>query len=106
MGNEKNTDEFLAELENMIKSEKEKACPECLKCGWCCKHTICYYGEWDYGKNQCKFLTSDNLCSMYEEIKKLEEEMKLEIRLFGSGCCLNYANPERMKLISKSSGKK
>ncbi|MEN3042326.1 MAG: hypothetical protein ABDH59_03360 [Fervidobacterium sp.] len=43
---------------------------------------------------------------MYEKISKLEEEMKLELKLFGSGCCQNYANPERMKLISKSNGKK
>ncbi|MGC8954652.1 MAG: hypothetical protein ACP5JS_00990 [Fervidobacterium sp.] len=88
------SDDFLNQLDELLKGTK---CPECLKCGWCCKHTVCYYGEWDYEKGQCKFLTDDNLCAKYDEINRLEGEMKLEIRLFGSGCCLNYSNPERLK---------
>lgn len=95
-------EEFLDELEKLL---TKTSCPECLMCGWCCKQTICYYGEWDYEKNQCKFLTENNLCSKYDEINKLEDEMKLEIRLFGSGCCLNFTNPERLKKLKESSNK-
>ncbi|ABS61082.1 hypothetical protein [Fervidobacterium nodosum] len=94
--------EFLQELDKLL---KETNCPECVKCGWCCKHTICYYGEWDYEKNQCKFLTEDNLCSKYDEIVALEEDMRLEIKLFGSGCCLNYSNPDRLKIIKQRNKK-
>lgn len=96
-----NTD-FFNELDKMLEIEKEKACPECLKCGWCCKHTVCYYGEWDYEKSQCKFLTDENLCGKYDEINKIEQEMNLEIKLFGSGCCLNYSNPDRLKKYLES----
>lgn len=91
--------DFLKELEQILMDTK---CPECLMCGWCCKQTICFYGEWDYEKKQCKFLTTTNLCKKYAEINKIEDEMRLEVRLFGSGCCLNYVNPYRMEKLKKS----
>ncbi|MGC9772356.1 hypothetical protein [Fervidobacterium islandicum] len=95
------SDEFLGALEQMLNEAKQTACPPCVKCGWCCRHTVCYYGEWDYEKNQCKYLTEDNLCSKFEEINTYEEAQKLEIRLFGSGCCLNYENPDRLKILNQ-----
>ncbi|WP_448376689.1 hypothetical protein [Fervidobacterium sp.] len=91
-------DEFINNLENLL---KETNCPPCVKCGWCCKHTVCYYGEWDYEKSQCKYLTDNNLCSKYDEINTFEDSQRLEIKLFGSGCCLNYENPSRMKIINQ-----
>ncbi|MEJ5258213.1 MAG: hypothetical protein WHS64_08205 [Fervidobacterium sp.] len=94
------TDDFIKNLEKLI---EETDCPECVKCGWCCKHTVCYYGEWDYEKRQCKFLTEENLCSKYDEINAFEDKIRLDkkSRLFGSGCCLNYENPYRLEILRR-----
>jgi len=95
------SEEFLRELDDAL---KEPVCPECVMCGWCCKQTVCYYGQWDYDRHQCMFLTDDNLCSKYEEIVNYEKSIGLEVGLFGSGCCLNYANPDRIELLKRRNG--
>jgi len=82
--------------------QNERACPECVKCGYCCKNTPCYYGEWDESKGQCKYLTENNLCSKYQEIVEYEESLNLRVRLFGSGCCLNFLNPDRLRMLNGS----
>lgn len=94
------SDEFISDLEKLI---EETDCPECIRCGWCCKNTACYYGEWDYEKRQCKFLTEENLCSKYDEINAFEDKIRLDkkSRLFGSGCCLNYENPYRLEILRR-----
>ncbi len=88
-------DNFEEELEKMLIEESKSVCPECLKCGWCCSHTVCYYGEWNYERNRCKYLNDNMLCGKYEEIVKYEKSMGVEVGLFGSGCCYNYSNPWR-----------
>ncbi|ODN31474.1 hypothetical protein A4H02_01135 [Fervidobacterium thailandense] len=89
-------------MEHLDEELKEVSCPECIRCGWCCKQTVCYYGEWDYQKWQCKFLTDDNLCSKYDEIVRYESQLGLDPGLFGSGCCLNFMNPYRVKIMLES----
>ncbi|QTA37947.1 hypothetical protein JYK00_09565 [Thermosipho ferrireducens] len=86
-------------------SSESAHCPECLKCGYCCKHTPCFYGEWDSEKQRCRYLTENNLCGKYKEIVALEEKMGLREKMFGSGCCLNYMNPDRLKLLREVENK-
>lgn len=41
---------------------------ECKKCGACCKSPFTKFWLpefWDEDKKQCKYLTEDNLCSIY-----------------------------------------
>ena len=41
----------------------------CDKCGECCKHcnTIPEMKDYDVGNGYCKYLTSNNLCSIYDK---------------------------------------
>ncbi|AEX85120.1 hypothetical protein XO10_03460 [Marinitoga sp. 1135] len=94
-------DDFDDFEEVFDKMQHTEVCPPCVQCGYCCKHTPCFYGEWDEEKQQCKFLTEDNKCSKYDEIVKYEESINAEVRMFGSGCCLNYLNPDRIAKIRK-----
>jgi len=71
---------------------------ECVKCGYCCTVRPCAYGEWDEEKGQCKFLTKDNLCSKYEEIKKAE--FKCMYPMFGCGCSSSLFNERREAKIA------
>lgn len=80
-------------------NKEEQQCPECVQCGYCCKHTPCYYGEWDEEKQKCKYLTDENKCSKYNEIVEYENSINLKVKMFGSGCCLNYLNPDRLKIL-------
>ncbi|SHH37487.1 hypothetical protein [Thermosipho atlanticus] len=91
--------------EQLFNEIKEK-CPECVKCGFCCKHTPCYYGKWDEEQNKCIYLTEDNLCGIYDQIIELEKNKPSMERMFGSGCCLNYMNPDRLKIIREKQNEK
>jgi len=88
-------DEILDELQDNL----ETICPKCVQCGYCCKHTPCYYGKWDNEKQQCIYLTEDNLCGIYDKIIELEKDIPKSERMFGSGCCLNFMNPERLQKL-------
>ena len=52
---------------------------KCKKCGFCCTQSICPHGVWNLEKTACTFLTTDNLCGLYELIKDDKE-------VFGWGC--------------------
>lgn len=41
---------------------------ECSKCGLCCRHIdmIPELSKYDSGDGECKYLTKDNLCAIYE----------------------------------------
>ncbi|WP_126993048.1 hypothetical protein [Thermosipho globiformans] len=92
-------DEEFESLDEMVeKLRNENSCPECVQCGYCCKITPCYYGKWNEEKNQCEYLTEDNKCGIYDKIVEIEKDQ--EVKMFGSGCCLNYMNPERLKKLS------
>ena len=70
---------------------------ECVQCGYCCTVRCCPYGEWDEKKAQCKFLTKENLCAKYEEIKKKPGS---EISpAFGAGCSSSLFNERRDEKI-------
>ncbi len=98
-------DRELAQFMELLDEELRKiSCPECVKCGWCCRQTVCYYGEWDYEKHQCKFLTEDNLCAKHDEIVAYEQQLGLNPGLFGSGCCVNFMNPYRLRIIKSRQG--
>lgn len=66
---------------------------ECVKCGYCCRIGPCSYGFWDFEKKQCIFLTDENLCKKYEEIKKLSPA-------FGTGCSSSLGNTLRQKVMA------
>ncbi|MBO8161552.1 MAG: hypothetical protein H0Z24_07950 [Thermosipho sp. (in: Bacteria)] len=89
-----------------IVKEIDKNCPDCVQCGYCCKHTPCYYGKWDDKKMQCTYLTEDNLCGIYEKIVELEKDKPPSEQMFGSGCCLNYMNPDRLKKLKMKESNK
>ncbi|KAF2956668.1 hypothetical protein [Marinitoga sp. 38H-ov] len=93
----------IDDLEELFEkmNKEEEHCPECVQCGYCCKHTPCYYGKWNAEKNQCEYLTEDNKCSKYNEIVEYENSINLKVKMFGSGCCLNYLNPDRLKKIKE-----
>lgn len=101
VGGEPLDQNFLEQLEREI---NKPPCPPCLKCGWCCKHTVCYYGEWDYERGRCRFLSDQNLCTKFEDITRYEETIGLNPGLFGSGCCLNYTNPDRLRKLRDVGG--
>ena len=65
---------------------------KCVKCGYCCTVRECSYGEWDYEKQQCKYLTDDTLCGKYEDIKNVP-------MFFNSGCSSSLFNTVREKKI-------
>ncbi|SHE34051.1 hypothetical protein SAMN02745164_00254 [Marinitoga hydrogenitolerans DSM 16785] len=92
-------DDFDKLFEKLNKVEQQ--CPDCLECGYCCKHTPCYYGKWNEEKNQCEYLTEDNKCAKYNEIVEYESKLNLKVKMFGSGCCLNYLNPVRLNKLKK-----
>lgn len=41
----------------------------CDKCGECCKHIdqVPLLNDYDIGNGRCKYLTDDNLCSIYDQ---------------------------------------
>jgi len=88
-------DEILDELQDNL----ETICPKCVQCGYCCKHTPCYYGKWDNEKQQCIYLTEDNLCGIYDKIIELEKDIPKSERMFGTECCLKFMNPERLQKL-------
>ena len=77
---------------------------DCVQCGFCCTRGCCPYGGWDEEKEQCQFLTKEDLCEKYEEIQK---DPSSEISpAFGAGCSSPLFNTRRDEKIRerKSSG--
>jgi len=79
------------------KNLKKSFRADCVQCGYCCQKRPCAFGEWDAEKNQCKFLTDDMKCSIYDWILKQPGN---EINpAFGAGCCSALFNEQREKKI-------
>lgn len=88
--------DFLAHNEEL----KQKPHP-CVQCGYCCKVAPCQYGRWDVDAHQCKLLTEDNPCSIYEKIKFDQASPAM-----GCGCCssMNSTRAEKMEMRKKDEG--
>ena len=91
-----------------------KSMPEtnpCVQCGFCCgvgSHngpTICFYGEANKDKTQCRFLKVDDeklgtyKCLIYKEIRVVEKNEKYP--MFGCGCSSSMFNNIRDQVIGK-----
>lgn len=70
---------------------------DCVQCGFCCTVGVCFFGTWDPAKSQCTFLTDDNLCEKYDEIKKTAGSEKSPA--FGTACSSTLGNLRRQKKI-------
>ena len=73
----------------------------CLRSGFCCKQSPCYYGTWDEEKHQCEHLVGDKpgeyACGIYEYIIK---QPGCEVSpAFGAGCCSPMFNKDRDGLL-------
>lgn len=66
--------------------------PKCVHCGYCCRKSACVFGAAALGGG-CAFLTEDNLCGRYDEIK---DHPGANISpAFGAGCCSPLFNTYR-----------
>lgn len=72
---------------------------KCVQCGFCCRVGPCDFGLWDPEKKQCTFLTDDNLCKKYYEIKD-HPDAKMS-PAFGAGCSSTLGNTHRDKIIAE-----
>lgn len=63
---------------------------KCVQCGYCCTIGCCSYGIWDAKKNQCQFLTDNNLCAIYDKVKNDEFSPAM-----GAGCSSSLFNTRR-----------
>lgn len=63
----------------------------CVQCGFCCTVGICYHGAWNTRKTQCRFLTEEDKCARYDEIKGDW------VIGFGKGCSSPLFNDRRRK---------
>lgn len=61
----------------------------------------CLFGKWDPKKMQCEYLTSDNLCSKYDEIKRRGHHGAEISPAFGAGCSSSMFNERREAKIRK-----
>lgn len=80
-----------------IKEHQQLQCrnmtSQCVHSGYCCRQAPCPFGKWNEHKHQCEFLTDDNMCAKYDEIKDLPGA---DISpAFGAGCC----SPLNLSLI-------
>jgi len=73
---------------------------DCVQCGYCCRQGICLVGEWDFDKEKCKFLTEENFCGKYDEIK--DSPMN---PAFGEGCSSSMFNTDRENIIKARENK-
>lgn len=80
-----------------------KAYPQCVNSGYCCKQAACPYGEWDEEKHQCAFLEGDRpgeyRCGIYREIRDLPGSREIS-PAFGAGCSSNL-NDDRMTILKE-----
>lgn len=67
--------------------------PPCIQCGYCCTVRPCIFGKWNADQSKCAYLTAENKCGKYEEIKKLEAHCKYP--MFGWGCSSTLFNEVR-----------
>jgi hypothetical protein len=44
---------------------------ECVQCGYCCTVGPCPFANWNPITHRCNYLTENDKCSQYDEIKKI-----------------------------------
>ena len=71
----------------------------CVQCGYCCTVRPCPYGRWDEKRQQCAFLTHDNLCARYNEI--ILDPRSWVAPAFGAGCCSPLFNSRRDEVLRR-----
>lgn len=63
----------------------------CLNSGWCCRKSLCDFGEWNHEQSCCRYLVPSLnepdrfLCDKYEEISVYPSAK--DNPAFGYGCC-------------------
>jgi hypothetical protein len=74
----------------------------CVRCGFCCRLTICGFGIWDLEAKRCTSLiekpdgTFD--CGKFDEIVNGDDPTWKVSPAFGAGCC-STMNSDRQKII-------
>lgn len=66
---------------------------ECVHCGECCRESPCGFGR----GTPCVYLTSQNLCGIYDLIVK--DPTSNVSPAFGAGCCRTLFNPVRDEIL-------
>lgn len=72
---------------------------ECVQCGYCCTVRPCFAGVWNAATRRCEFLTEENKCAKYDEIRELEKND--EYPMFGCGCSSSLFNTVREAKIKE-----
>ena len=67
---------------------------DCLQCGYCCTVGACSYGSWDAEERRCAYMTGENLCGKYEEIKDAPGAEASPA--FGVGCSSPVGNERQL----------
>ena len=80
--------------------EAEMKHPECVQCGYCCLTGPCSYGKPGNDGRTCAYLTTNLLCSRYEEIKA--DPNSAMSPAFGAGCSSSLFNTMREDKILRS----
>ena len=78
---------------NEQKRLAQAAAKPCVQCGYCCTVRPCTFGEWDFERGRCKFLTDDMECGIYDDIK--DDPRGKWNPAFGTGCCSPLFNTFR-----------
>jgi len=86
-------------MSEIMAHEQEYPIIPCVQCGYCCTIRPCDFGEWNEEKAQCKYLTEDNKCGIYDEIIK-HPESKWNPG-FGAGCSSPMFNTRRDSKIKE-----
>ena len=69
---------------------------KCVQCGYCCTTGPCAYGEWDAINERCMFLSEDNKCDIYDDIKNDKSSPAM-----GEGCSSSLFNTVRENKIKE-----
>ena len=71
---------------------------KCVKCGYCCSKGPCGFGESSLPDSpQCKYLTEEKLCAIYDEI--IKDPSSIVSPAFGAGCSSSLLNDCRSSKI-------
>ncbi|MDD5649792.1 MAG: hypothetical protein PHF86_05130 [Candidatus Nanoarchaeia archaeon] len=70
---------------------------ECVQCGFCCTLGPCPFGDWNPITHQCNYLTVNNKCSKYDEIK--QNPFSNFSPAFDTGCSSTIGNIRRKNKI-------
>ena len=61
----------------------------CLRCGYCCKKSLCAFGERKEGDSVCKYLGGEKIGDHYcKEYQRVSQKVWAQWNpAFGKGCC-------------------